>query len=75
VSASGRACHAFPDGKAAAAIQWRPELVADESAPMVADGAEGESYNYGQEGFSNFLPDEPAREWFGQAILVPDLRE
>ena len=50
-------------------------LVADESAPMIAVGANGGSYNYGQEGFSDPRPDEPARDWFGQAILVPDLRE
>jgi hypothetical protein len=51
------------------------ELVADESAPMVAERAEGESYNYGREGFPQPRPDEPVREWFGQAILLPDLRE
>jgi hypothetical protein len=51
------------------------ELVADESAPMIAEGAEGESYNYGREGFPQPRPDDPAREWFGQAILLPDLRE
>lgn len=50
------------------------ELVADESAPMIAEGGEGESYNYGKDGFPSQL-DEPAREWFGQAILSPDLRE
>lgn len=51
------------------------ELVADEAAPMIAEGAEGESYNYGREGFPSPKPNEPAREWFGQAILLPDLRE
>ena len=51
------------------------ELVADESAPMVAEGSEGEEYNYGQEGFPRPRPDESTREWFGQAILVPDLRD
>jgi hypothetical protein len=49
------------------------ELVADEHAPMIAEGAEGESYNYGQEGFPSPRPEEPALEWFGQAILRPDL--
>jgi hypothetical protein len=51
------------------------ELVADESAPMIAEGTAGESYNYGREGFPNRPPDEPARDWFGQAILRPDLRD
>jgi hypothetical protein len=51
------------------------ELVADDAAPMIAEGAEGESYNYGREGFPNPKPDEPTREWFGQAVLQPDLRE
>lgn len=51
------------------------ELVADESAPMVAEGAEGESYNFGVEGFPRPRPCEPTREWFGQAILVPHLRD
>ena len=50
------------------------DLVADDTAPMIAEGAKDESYNYGQEGFPARL-DEPAREWFGQAILIPDLRE
>jgi len=51
------------------------ELVADDRAPMIAEGAEGESYSYGQEGFPKSKPDDPARDWFGQAILSPDLRE
>ena len=51
------------------------ELVADEQAPMVAEDATGASYNYGREGFANPRPAEPARTWFGEAILRPDLRE
>lgn len=51
------------------------ELVADDTAPMIAEGVAGECYNYGQEGFPKPRPDEPARDWFGQAILMPDLRE
>jgi hypothetical protein len=51
------------------------ELVADEQAPMVAEDATGALYNYGQEGFANPRPEEPARSWFGEAILQPDLRE
>lgn len=50
------------------------ELVPDASAPVVAEGAEGESYSYGREGFPP-RPEEPALEWFGQAVLVPNLRE
>ena len=51
------------------------ELVADGAAPMIAEGAAGESYNYGRERFAKPRPEEPARDWFGQAILAPDLRE
>jgi hypothetical protein len=51
------------------------ELVPDEAAPMIAEGAEGELYNYGREGFPRPGPEEPARDWFGQAILLPNLRE
>lgn len=50
------------------------ELVPDAAAPMIAEGAEGESYNYGREGFPP-RPEEPARVWFGEAVLQPDLRE
>ena len=51
------------------------EFVADDAAPMIPEGAEGESYNYGEEGFPKLRPDEPAQDWFGQAILLPELRE
>ena len=51
------------------------ELTPDEAAPMIAEDADGESYNYGREGFVSPRPEEATRDWFGQAILVPDLRE
>ena len=51
------------------------ELAPDEAAPMIAEGAAGESYNYGREGFVSPRPEETTRDWFGQAILLPDLRE
>ena len=51
------------------------DLVPDESAPMIAEGFEGETYNYGRQGFPDPKPDERARDWFGQAILRPELRE
>lgn len=50
-------------------------LVADDQATMVAEDATGALYNYGQEGFAKPRPDEPARVWFGEAILRADLRE
>lgn len=50
------------------------ELVVDQ-APMIAEGAEGESYNYGKEGFPRPRPEEKASIWFGQAILRPELRD
>jgi hypothetical protein len=49
------------------------ELLADDSAPFIAEGPEGESYNYGQEGFPSPGPNETTAAWFGQAILRPDL--
>jgi hypothetical protein len=51
------------------------QLIADDSAPMIAEGAAGESYNYGEEGFSQPQPEESTQNWFGQAILRADLRE
>ena len=48
------------------------ELIADDRAPMVAEDATGASYNYATEGFAERMPDEPTRNWFGNAILRPN---
>jgi hypothetical protein len=46
------------------------QLVADETAPMIAEGAEAESYNYGREGFPSPRLDEPARETVSTILVV-----
>jgi hypothetical protein len=51
------------------------DLVPDDSAPMIAEGDEGDSYNYGKQGFPDPGPDTSARAWFGEAILRPELRD
>ena len=51
------------------------ELVPDEQAPMIAEDATGAAYNYGQEGFAKSKPEELARDWFGKAVLRPELRD
>jgi hypothetical protein len=56
-----------------AVVQSVVELVADAQAPMVAEDGSGATYNFGWEGFVRPRPDEPARDWFGQAILRPEL--
>jgi hypothetical protein len=45
------------------------ELVAEDNAPMIAEGQAGELYSYGQDGFPTPEPDVPAVVWFGRAIL------
>src|SRR5438034_169908 len=49
------------------------KLVPEEEAAMIADDESGAQFNYGKEGFPRSNPDPPTREWFGEAILQPDL--
>jgi hypothetical protein len=49
------------------------ELVPEEGAEMIAEDGSGAEYNYGQEGFPEGEVGPPTREWFGEAILRPDI--
>lgn len=49
------------------------QLVPEEEAAMIADDDSGAEFNYGQEGFPDGEADPSTREWFGGAILQPDL--
>jgi hypothetical protein len=49
------------------------ELVPEEDAEMIAEDGTGAEYNYGQQGFPEGEPEPPTREWFGEAVLRPDL--
>ena len=42
---------------------------------VIAEGGEGEAWNFGTEGFPSQNPDPRTRDWFGEAILRPELRE
>jgi hypothetical protein len=49
------------------------ELVPEEDAEMVAEDDSGAVYSYGHDGFPKGECDPPTRDWFGEAILRPDL--
>jgi hypothetical protein len=49
------------------------ELVPEEDAEMIAEDDSDAEYNYGHDGFPEGECDPPTRDWFGQAILGPDL--
>jgi hypothetical protein len=49
------------------------ELVPEDDAAMIADDGTGAEYNYGQQESPQGKPDPPTREWFGEAVLRPDL--
>jgi hypothetical protein len=51
------------------------ELVPEPDAEMIADDGTGTGaeYSYGQQGFPEGELDTPTREWFGEAVLRPDL--
>jgi len=49
------------------------ELVPQDEAAMIADDGTGAEYNYGLQGFPAGEADPPTRDWFGEAVLRPDL--
>ena len=49
------------------------ELVPEDEAAMIAEDGTGAEYNYGQQGFPEAEADPPTRDWFGEAVLRPDL--
>jgi hypothetical protein len=50
------------------------ELLGNESNKMIVEGLERESYHY-KGAFPNPSPDRPAAVFFGQAVLLPHLRD
>ena len=47
------------------ALTEKIEQVVDDDAPMVAEDDEGNSYNYGEQGFPDRRPQPSAEEWLG----------
>lgn len=50
------------------------EFVADESAPIVAEDADGNQYSYGQQGSPSQKPPVRAGEWLGAEPDTPHAR-
>jgi hypothetical protein len=49
------------------------ELVPDDDVVMVAEDNSGAEYNYGERGFPEGEVNPPTCEWFGAAVMRPDL--